>query len=327
MSGSKPSITAIILSYNEEVHIARCIERLWPVVSRIVVVDSFSTDATVAIARGLGAEVLQNPWKNYAAQFQWGVDNAAITTDWTMRIDCDEYLEDGLQAAILRQVPQLPGDITACDFKLKVIFQGQFIRWGGYYRTILTRLWRTGVGQIEQRWMDEHIVIAHGQRQRLSGGDLVDHNLKDITWWTDKHNGYATRQMIDFISLEQPLFAVDQRVRSDNNQTAKWKRFLRNIVYAGAPLYLRAVLYFVQRYFLRLGFLDGKKGFVWHFLQGFWFFVLMDAKVDEARTFIATHGLEAFKQHLADRFGVTDLAPVAPSDALPTAAPAAPLRQ
>jgi glycosyltransferase involved in cell wall biosynthesis len=310
MTAEKPSITAIILSFNEEVHIARCIERLWPVVQRIVVVDSFSTDRTVEIARSLGAEVLQNKWKNYAAQFQWGVDNAHIATDWTMRVDCDEYLEDGLKQTILRELPVLPDTVTACDFKLKVIFQGKFIRWGGYYNTVLTRLWRTGIGQIEQRWMDEHIVIAHGDRKRLHGGDLVDENLKDITWWTEKHNGYATRQMIDFISLEQPLFEVDTRIRNDRNRTAKWKRFLRNIVYAGTPLYLRAVLYFLQRYFLRLGFLDGKKGFVWHFLQGFWFFVLMDAKVDEARTFIRLHGLEAFKHHLANRYGVTELAPV-----------------
>lgn len=307
----KPSITAIILSFNEEVHIARCIERLWPVVQRIVVIDSFSTDRTVDIARSLGAEVLQNVFRNHAAQFQWGIDHADVNTEWTMRIDCDEYLEGGLQEAILTQLPSLPQDVTACTFKLKVIFKGKFIRWGGYYRTILTRLWRTGAGHIEGRWMDERIVTTHGAHLRLRGGDLVDENLKDITWWTDKHNGYATKQMIDFISLEQPLFPVDQRVRHDNNNTAKWKRFLRNIIYAGAPLYFRAVLYFVQRYFFRLGFLDGKKGFVWHFLQGFWFFVLMDAKVDEARTYIREHGLEAFKQHLAERFGVTELAPIA----------------
>jgi glycosyltransferase involved in cell wall biosynthesis len=306
----KPSITAIILSFNEEVHIARCIERLWPVVQRIVVIDSFSTDRTVEIARSLGAEVLQNVFRNHAAQFQWGVDHAQVTTDWTIRIDCDEYLEDGLIDAIVSQVPSLSQDVTACTFKLKVIFRGKFIRWGGCYRTILTRLWRTGVGHIEQRWMDERIVTTHGVHHRLQGGDLVDENLKDITWWTDKHNSYATKHMIDFISLEQPLFPVDARIQADVNGTAKWKRFLRNIVYGGAPLYLRAVLYFFQRYFLRLGFLDGRNGFAWHFLQGFWLFVLMDAKVDEARQFIDEHGLDAFKQHLVERFGIVELVPI-----------------
>lgn len=309
-TAAKPSVTAIVLSFNEEIHIARCIERLWPVVERIVVIDSFSTDRTVEIARSLGAEVLQHKWKNYAAQFQWGVDNADIRTGWTMRIDCDEYLEDGLKRALLAELSALPPEITACDFKLKVIFKGKFIRWGGYYRTILTRLWRTGVGQIEQRWMDEHIVLSHGERRRLTGGDLVDENVKDIGWWVDKHNGYATRQMIDFINLEHGLFPIDERVRADRNKTAKWKRFLRNDIYARTPLYLRSVLYFFQRYFLRLGFLDGRLGFLWHFMQGFWFFMLMDAKVDEARDYIRDHGLDAFKAMLAERHGVTELAPV-----------------
>ncbi len=307
---AKPSITAIILSFNEELHIARCIERLLPVVQRIVVIDSFSTDRTVEIARNLGAEVLQNPWRNYADQFDWGMRHANITTDWTMRVDCDEYLEPGLQAALIATLPTLPAQVTACDFKLKVVFKGKFIRWGGYYKTILTRLWRTGVGEIEQRWMDEHIVLAHGERRRIHGGDLVDENLKDIGWWIDKHNGYATRQMIDFINLETPLFPRDDRVRNDDNQSAKWKRFLRAIVYARAPLYLRAVLYFLQRYFLRLGFLDGRMGFLWHFMQGFWYFMLMDAKVDEARRFIAEHGVDAFKVHLGERYGIRNFMPV-----------------
>lgn len=307
---AKASITAIILSFNEELHIQRCIERLWPVVERIVVIDSFSTDRTVEIARSLGAEVLQNPWRNYSDQFDWGMRNANITTDWTMRIDCDEYLEPGLQAALIATLPTLPSEVTACDFKRKLVFKGKFIRWGGYYSAILTRLWRTGVGEIEQRWMDEHIVLAHGERRRIHGGDLVDENLKDIGWWIDKHNGYATRQMIDFINLEYPLFPRDDRVEHDDNKSAKWKRFLRAIVYARAPLYLRAVLYFMQRYFLRLGFLDGRTGFLWHFMQGFWYFMLMDAKLDEARRFIAEHGVEAFKIHLGERYGIRNFMPV-----------------
>ena len=303
-------ITAIILSFNEEIHIGRCIERLTGLVERIVVIDSFSTDRTVEIARGLGAEVLQNAWRGHADQFDWGMRNANVTSAWTMRIDCDEYLEPGLQAALRAQLPALGDDITGVNFKLKVIFKGKFIRWGGYYKTILTRLWRTGVGSIERRWMDEKIVLAHGRHHLMGGGDLVDESLKDIGWWTAKHNHYATLQMIDFINLEHDLFPVDQRIRGGDNEQARWKRFLRNKVYAGAPLYTRAVLYFFQRYFLRLGFLDGRMGFLWHFMQGFWFFMLMDAKVDEARRFIAEHGRDAFPAYLADRYGIRDLIPV-----------------
>lgn len=310
---AKPSITAIVLTFNEELHIERCITRLLPAVARVVVVDSFSTDRTVEIARALGADVLQNKWKNYAAQFQWGVDHAAIATNWVLRIDCDEYYEPKAINEIVERVTTLPSEVTAVEWRRKVIFKGRWIRWGGYYDTILTRLWRPDAGRIEQRWMDEHIVMDRGETVRFSNGDLVDENLKDIGWWIDKHNGYATRQMIDFVNLEYGLFESDHRIAHDANKSAKWKRFLRNRVFARSPLYLRSVLYFVQRYFFRLGFLDGRTGFLFHFMQGFWNFMLIDAKIDEAREFIAEHGLEAFKSHLAERHGINELKPVDPA--------------
>lgn len=309
MTEGKPSITAIILSFNEEIHIGRCIERLWPVVERIVVVDSYSTDRTVEIAHLMGAEVLQNEWSNHANQFNWALANTDVTTDWIMRIDCDEYLEDGLQTALKREIPVMPVDVNACDFKLKVIFQGKFIRWGGYYRTWLTRLWRTGMGHYESRWMDEKIVVAAGERRQLVGGDLVDENLKDLTWWTAKHNDYATRQMIDYINREHRLFQTADPLEKDANSAIRRKRQLRS-AYAAMPLYLRAIAYFILRYLFRLGFLDGRKGFVWHALQGFWYFLLVDAKVDEARAYIARHGIEAFRAHAASRYGFADLSPL-----------------
>ncbi len=301
-SGALP-ITAIVLAYNEEIHIGRCIERLQTFVERIVVVDSFSTDHTVEIARALGAEVLKNKWTTHAGQFQWGMDNANIRTAWTLRLDSDEYLEPGAIEALRKLVPEADESVSAVDFRLKVIFKGKFIRWGGFYTTRLTRLWRTGKGAMEQRWMDERIVLSGGERVELNGGDLVDESLKDIGWWVDKHNGYATRQMIDFVNREYGLFDADKRLDEASAHAGKWKRFLRNGVYARAPLYLRAVLYFMQRYVLRLGFLDGRQGFVWHFMQGFWYFMLMDAKIDEARQFIKAHGIEAFRAKLTERMG------------------------
>ena len=294
---SKLSVTAIILSFNEELHIERCLTRIAPLVERMVVVDSFSTDRTVEIARSLGAEVLQHPWKNYSDQFQWGIDNAKPTTDWVMRLDSDEYVEAGAQETLRAKLPGLPAEVTGLTLKLKVIFRERFIKHGRYYSTVLLRLWRTGVGQIEQRWMDEHIVLAHGRTEHVTGGDLVDHNLNDIGWWTDKHNRYATRHMVDFINREHPLFAEDERIK-DTDAAARRKRFLKNSVFGRVPIYLRAVLFYIYRYFFRLGFLDGKEGFVFHFLHGFWMYMLIDAKIDEARMFIKANGVEAFKAHL-----------------------------
>ncbi len=304
MTEAAPSITALIISFNEEVHIARCIERIRPLVRRVVVVDSFSTDRTVEIAKSLGADVYQNPFTTHGAQVQWGADNTGIDTDWILRMDCDEYLEAPLLDALRTRTPSLPDDVSAIDLKLKVLFRGKFIRWGGYYRTWLTRMWRPGRARMESRWMDEKLLIERGRVERITGGDLVDENLRDIGWWTDKHNRYATLQMIDFVLREQGVVR-DHDEPGAVTPAAKFKRFLRHTIYGGAPLYLRAVLYFVQRYVLRLGFLDGRRGFVWHSLHGFWFFMLMDAKIDEARMHIAAHGIDSFPDYLKSRYGIT----------------------
>jgi len=151
--------------------------------------------------------------------------------------------------------------------------------------------------------MDERLLITRGRAEQLTAGDLVDASLKDIGWWTAKHNNYATRQMIDFIAREHGLIRAEQD--GALTATAQKRRKLRNL-YGGAPLYLRAVLYFIRRYFLLGGFLDGKLGFVWHFLHGFWFFVLMDAKIDEARTWIAANSVAEFPRYLNERYGIAE---------------------
>ncbi len=308
--GEALSITAIILTRDEEIHLARCIDSIAGLVARIIVVDSFSSDATVAIARARGAEVLTRRFVHQADQFQWALDTVPIASDWVLRLDADEYLEPALAKEIADRLPTLPNEITGVVFKRKVFFRGRWIRWGGYYPTYLLRLWRAGAARVEQRFMDEHVVLKHGQTT-VFAHDFVDHNLKDITSWTEKHNSYATRQMVDFLNLEYRFFLVDRALGQGPGAQARLKRFLRNRVFAHAPLYLRGLLYFFQRYFVRLGFLDGREGFVFHFLQGLWNWILIDAKIDEARQFIAQHGVEAFKAHLKSRHGI-DLAATAP---------------
>ncbi len=299
-SSGKASVTTIILTFNEAVHIERCISRIAPLAERIIVVDSFSTDRTVEIAKRLGAEVIQRPFKHQADQFQWALDACAIRTAWVLRLDADEYFEDPAIAEIRQRLPTLPPEVTGIDFKRKFYFMGRWIRHGGYYPTVLTRLWRTGVGSIEQRWMDEHVVLSRGHSLLLCRGDLVDENLGGVGAWMDKHNRYATRQMVDFINREYHLFPVDERLERGHSR-ARYKRFLRNRIFGRAPLFARSVLYFLYRYLVRLGFLDGREGFVFHTLHALCFFILIDAKIFEARRFIRTHGLGAFRERLRTR--------------------------
>lgn len=292
-------ITAIIITRDEQLHIGRCIERLVPLADRILIVDSFSSDKTVEMARAAGVEVMQHEFASHAAQFQWGIDQLGDDQGWIVRVDADEWFEPAAIVAIKERTAAAPTDLAAFDIRRKVIFRGRWIRWGGYYQTVLTRIWRTGAARIEQRLMDEHIIIERGRVERITEGDIVDENLKDLTDWTDKHNSYATRQMVEMVDLGKS--PVNSLLSGRLSNSAKWKRRLRNGFYARFPLYLRAYLYFFWRYVIRLGFLDGREGLVFHTLQGFWQFFLVDAKIDEARLYITAHGIDAFRDHLWQR--------------------------
>ncbi len=272
--------------------------------SRIVIVDSYSTDRTCEIARKLGVEVLQNPWLNYATQFQWGLDHSNITTEWTMRIDADEYLTPDLISEINARVSHLEPNFTGILIKRQVHFMGKWIRHGGYYPTKLLRLWRTGVGEIEQRWMDEHVKLSHGHTIEFVH-DLVDDNLNTLTWWTAKHNQYSTREAVDLLNKEYNLFIEDSVLASEAVQESQVerKRWMKDNMYVRMPIFLRSILYFLYRYFLLLGFLDGRKGLIWHFLQGFWYRFLVDAKIYQIKH-LAQKNNKTIREVLTDDFGV-----------------------
>lgn len=295
-------ITVVILTRDEAMHIVRCIERIRPIARRIIVIDSFSTDGTQEIARNHGAEVYERKFTYHADQLRWGLAEADVTRGWILRLDADEYLQQSLSDEIRERLHSLPPDVSAIEFKLRVVFQQRWIRWGGYYETILLRLWRADAAGVEDKLMDERIALWSGRSVRFDCGDLVDENLSGIERWTAKHNMYSTRHMMQFIRREYGI--GPDGYDGQLSRQARRKRFLRDGVYAAMPLYLRSVLYFFYRYVLRLGILDGKEGFVWHVLQGFWHMLLIDVKIDEARRFIAINGVDAFDRELHARHGL-----------------------
>lgn len=281
-SPQEQQVTVLILTYNEEQHLARAIASVRSFAQQVIVVDSFSTDRTVEIARGLGATVLQNRWENnHARQFNWGLDHAPIAGDWVMRLDADEYVTPELAEEIGRRLAGLPADVSGIYVKRRIHFLGRWIRHGGMYPMWVLRVWRAGRGRCENRWMDEHIRLNEGVSVRFDH-DLVDENLNDLSWWTEKHNRYAVREAADLLNMKYQFAAYDDLAALPGVEQSKIKRWIKERVYARLPLFVRPGAYFVYRYFLRLGFLDGRPGLVWHVLQGFWYRFLVDAKVYEA---------------------------------------------
>jgi glycosyltransferase involved in cell wall biosynthesis len=207
---SKPSLTILVLTKNETLHIRRCIESLKNIAEKIIILDSFSTDDTMNIINEYGEliEFYQNKWINYSSQFQWGLDNIPIKTDWVMRMDADEYIDDDLQKEIISDLPNLDKSKNCVFIRRKYYYKDKWIKYGAVYPLVLLRIWRTGEGRIEQRWMDEHMVVKKASPIRFKG-HIIDHNLNDMRWWIDKHIRYADREVVDLLNIKHSLFERD----------------------------------------------------------------------------------------------------------------------
>lgn len=290
-------LTAVILTFNEELHLERALASISGFTNEIFVIDSFSTDKTIEIARKHGAIVLQNKFINQAQQFQWALDNAPISGSWILRLDADEIIEPDLATEITQKLPSLAPDIVGINLKRKHIFMDRWVKHGGRYPLVMLRIWRKGYGRIENRWMDEHIVIWGGRTVTFNGG-FSDHNLNDLTFFTDKHNKYATREAIEILNQRLNLTTRDcsVTVKSTSLQTAV-KFFIKVHIYNRTPFTVSAPIYFLWRYIFQLGFLDGRSGLVYHFLQGYWYRFLVGSKLME---------LERAISHLSNKHEIAE---------------------
>jgi glycosyltransferase involved in cell wall biosynthesis len=270
---STSGVAAIILTKNEEEDLPACLESLTGVASEIFVIDCGSTDQTLEVARSYGARVLIHPFTNQAAQFNWALDNIQSSAEWILRIDADERLSEELRRELQGRLSDLRNEVTGLLFPLRIRFLGRAIRHGASYPVWLLRLWRTGLGRYDDAWMDEHIVLSRGQVLKLHG-DLIHEIPKNLSDWTRKHDGYATREC-------RQILAPARDARLPTSPQARLKRLLKKRLYLRLPAFYRAFLYWFYRYFLRLGFLDGEEGLIYHFLQAFWYRFLVDAKLHE----------------------------------------------
>lgn len=297
-------LSVIVLTYNEELHIKRCLDNICPIAKAVYVIDSFSTDKTMEIAQSYDkVKILQNKWENnYAKQFNWGIEHAQIDTAWVLRLDADEYLLPELLEECAAKLPSLDENITGVVMKRRHIFLDKWMKRGTYPVKML-RLWRNGASQCEQRLMDEHMELFYGEQVEFEH-DFCDHNLNNLTWFVIKHANYAVREAADLLDIEYNLYGSsvsdDEKIM---NHQAKQKRSKKH-AYAKQPLFWRSFAYFIYRYFFKLGFLEGKEGFLWHFLQGWWYRTLCDAKVYEIKKACGDDP-KKIREYLKIKYGIT----------------------
>lgn len=282
------TLTVVILTKNEERHIQRALASVASIADRCVVVDSGSTDDTVGRAQAMGAEVLTHSFVNQARQFNWALDELPEGTGWVFRLDADEVVSDALAAEISERLPGLPDDVAGLTMPRRIAFLGRPIRYGGLFPVHILRLFRHGRGRSEDRWMDEHITVD-GRVAALQG-EMLDDNLNPLGWWIDKHNRYASREVLEVLMAESRGGVV---AASGMGRQTGTKRWLKERVYARLPGGFRAFAYFSYRYVIRLGFLDGKEGAAFHILQGFWYRYLVDMKLHEVKIYMSRNDVDA----------------------------------
>lgn len=295
-------LSVIILTYNEEIHIRRCLENVKQFASKVYVVDCFSIDRTAQIAKELGAEVIEHEWPgNQAEQFNWALDNLPITTEWILRLDADEYLLPGLIEELLEKLPVIPESVSALSLSRARAFCGKILHHGIVNNIRIIRIFRKGKVRYEKRLMDEHLSVLSGETIDMKN-QFVDDNRMPIGLFIEKHNGYATREAALLLDAEYHLTNMDS-LPQDYGREVEKKR-TQKARYARMPLFWRAFGYFVYRYIIKLGFLDGKEGFLWDFLQGWWYRTLVDAKVYEIKK-ACGDDKEKMRHFLQDKYNIT----------------------
>ena len=267
-------LTVIVLTYNEEVNLPDCLTSVKDIAKRIVVCDSFSTDKTIDIAKEYGADVLQHEFVNQATQFIYAEKEANIETKWVLRLDADERVTKEAAEEIEKVIKENDDtDVNGIDIYYNVVFLGKVLKHYPFHKVVL---YKYGKAHMENRNMDEHIVVNEGKVSVLKN-KFIHNDYKGLSAWVEKHNAYSSREILNITGENED---VDL---SSLSFSTRLRRFVKNNVYYKLPMGVRSYFYYLFRLFVKGGILDGKEGRIFAFLQAYWYRYLVDAKMYEEK--------------------------------------------
>lgn len=271
--------TFVVMTYNEEHLIGDCLDSLADLDGEIFVVDDFSTDDTTARLAARGITFVQHKFINYAQQRNWAQAHVPFETEWVFHLDADERLTPELRQWLRDDFPTLSAQYDGFLFPRRAVFMGRWIKYGAHYpNNYHARLYRRGMGKCEEKAYDQHFICS-GREKIIYKRDIINILTDSLDKFINSHNKWATQEAIGILSQQDPGEVIPKL----SGNPVQRQRWLKNQLFNRTPLFARSFIYFLYRYFIRLGFLDGPEGLIFHFLQGCWFRFLVDAKVYEAR--------------------------------------------
>jgi glycosyltransferase involved in cell wall biosynthesis len=268
------ALTVVIIAQNEAPNIELCVRAVVDWAESVFVVDSFSTDATPELARAAGAEVIQHAFVDWASQRNWALEHLPLAMEWVLFLDADEQATEAFKQEVDEALARVESDVSAFYVYFDFVFLGRRLR-HGYESPPVIRLIRRGKARWRGAGAREYCQVDGRIGSIKSRIWHEDH--KGLSAWIEKQNRNATREAA---LLWQDDQAGEAAAQASERQLRVW---IRNRLWNQLPLFFRPLIYFFYRYTLRGGFLDGKAGLVYTFLQGFWLNFVVDAKLYEAR--------------------------------------------
>jgi glycosyltransferase involved in cell wall biosynthesis len=274
-------ISTIVLTHNEEQNIGYCLESLRGS-TEIFVVDSGSTDRTIDICKQFNVQIFHHSYTNHASQWQWAFDNLPISTPWILALDADFVVSPVLLEKIIRETGKVPDDVDGIYVRHLYKFGWGTIRFGGTKKHWL-RIVRRGRARADRGDLVDFRFVVDG-RVLVWHEMVVEYNRKDddISVWLGKQDKFALRLAVEEELRRRGLHGWEGRPRliGTTDERFAWLRDR----WLGLPLFVRPIIYFLYRYVIAAGALDGRAGFLYHVLQGFWLRLIVDWKTVQLRS-------------------------------------------
>jgi len=258
-------VSVLVPTLDEELNLTECLRSVeWA--DEVFVVDSFSRDRTVELARSSGATVVQHAFESYSRQKNWALDTLPFRNDWVLILDADERATSGLRCEI--EATLLNTDYAGFYVNRRFIFLGAWIRHAGWYPSWNLRLFRHRLGRYDDREVHEHVVL-NGAAGYLRN-DLLHLDRRGLEAFVARHNRYSTLEAAARFKTERDAPDRERLALSLLASPVQRKRFLRERVWPRVPA--KPLALFVYMYLVRRGFLDGRAGLalcVFHAFQEF----------------------------------------------------------
>jgi len=273
-------ISILILTFNEEIHIERLILNLINIFEDIIFVDSYSNDRTIEIInkyklKNKSIRLYKNTFKSQSSQIIWSVQNIDIKNDFIFKLDADEIISNDLEIFLKNnfQNSNLLIENKGFAIKRKIFFYNKILKWGGMNDIYVNRIFNKNFYKVEDRLMDEHILIK-GKIKKIKNGYILDKNLNTLDQYIKKHLDYSTNEAIEF----KNKFVNNKEFKITLNVLIKKK--IKYLIYYKIPPFFRSFLFFIYRYILLLGFLDGRSGLCFHIINTFFYRFITDVKIE-----------------------------------------------